>query len=318
MKHVTLCAAVVAAASFVTSAAFAGDEAGASKDAKASASTPAKYTAAVDWTMGYGKVNTIEQAFPSSLQTQPTNVAVTAPYRVQSFVLGAHATFDSFGVGARLPLVIGNIRDASPRITGQNVFTNGGLELSLDMNRKLSDASAILPRLAVVLPTAQGTAPDLAAFDKYESFKYTTNMAAAMASGNLEDALYWPGRAAVVPSVGLDWKSGAVHAAPFVKLPVMVDVHSNSDERVRVEAVAGARLAVDATDWVSLGVAAWATVPLAAAAGSRGAVGVASPELRFHSSDDRYALTVGGVLPFAGSLVDPYAGAVRAGVSLGF
>ncbi len=276
----------------------------------------------IDWVLGFGKITAVEQKFPGSLQRDPINVSVVAPYRVQSYVLGAHYRFESFGLGLRLPLTVGNIRDAAPGTTGENVFTNGGLEIALDMSRKMSETVTVSPRLGLVAPIAQGDAAPAslagASVDKYALYKYTANVAAAMARGNEDDALFWPGRLGVVPSASAHLAIGAVSIDPYAKLPVLVDVHATSTERVRVEAVAGVSAGFDATSWLEPGLRVWAMVPIAAESGMRDPVAVVEPHVRLHSSDNAYGLLLGGVVPFAGALTNPYAGGVRASLAAKF
>lgn len=287
---------------------------------------PERIALGVDWVMGFGKVIAAEQQLPSSTQIFPNNVIVTAPFRTQTFTLGGHLVLGSIGIGARFPMTVGNIRDAAPNITGENVFTVGGIALSVDMPKKLSETLTLTPELELVAPTAQGDAPPAQdalskipsnSFDKYAAYKYSANLSAAMAHGYEDDALFWSHRAGVVPRIGLSLHTGGLTLDPYAKIPVMIDTHTDSDERLRLEVVAGARLAYAVTDWLQPGVRAWAMVPLVGQSGFLDPVGVAEPQLRFHSGN-AFAVTVGGVIPFAGALTDPYTGSVRASVSGAF
>jgi hypothetical protein len=287
---------------------------------------PEKLALGVDWVMGFGKVVAAEQQFQGSTQITPSNVIVSAPFRTQTFLLGAHYAFDSIGLGLRMPLTNGNIRDASSNITGENVFTIGGIAIALDLPKKLSDSLTITPELELVAPTAQGDAPPTpealakinpAAFDKYASYKYSANLSGAMSHGYEDDALFWSHRVGIVPKLGVSLHTGKVTLDPYVKVPVMIDTHTDSDERLRLEVVAGARLAYAITPWLQPGVRVWAMVPVAAQSGFLDPVGVVEPQIRIHA-DNTFSVTVGGILPFAGALTDPYVGAVRATINAAF
>jgi hypothetical protein len=287
---------------------------------------PERFSIGLDWVLGFGKGTAIEQQFQSSLQPQPTNVIVSAPYRTQTFMLAAHYAFPKFGLGARFPMTIGDFSDASSRIRGENVFTNGGLEIALDLPIKLSESFKLVPQLAVVAPFAQGNSLPSAAklasvpydqFDKQGTYAYSANLAAAAAHGYEDDELYWPGRVGIVPRVTAVVKAGVLGIEPYVKVPILIDTHVDSDEQLRVEAVAGLRLAIAATSWFEPAVRVWTMVPIAAQSGYRDPVGVVEPSVRFHSGNTA-SLMVGGVLPFAGALVDPYVAGVRAALAFSF
>ena len=130
-------------------------------------------------------------------------------------------------------------------------------------------------------------------------------------------ALFWPHRVGIVPKLNLTLQSGNLTLDPYVKLPVMIDAHTDSDERVRLEVVAGARLAYGVTSWLQPGVRVWATVPLVAQSGTRDPVAVVEPQLRFHAGNT-FGITVAGILPFAGALVDPYTFGLRATATAAF
>ncbi len=286
--------------------------------------TPEKYRFGVDWVMGFGKVNAVEQQLPGSTQILPTNVIVSAPFRTQTYLFNVHVALQSLGIGLRLPLSIGNIRDAYPGVSGDNTFTTGGLGIAFDMPKKLSDTLTLTPELEIVAPLAQGdttTSQDQLSkptFDKYASYKYSTNIAAAMARGYEDDALFWPRRVGIVPKATVALHTpGGVTFDPYLKLPIMIDAHTDSDERVRVEVVGGARLAYGITKWLEPGVRVWAMIPIVAQSGMRDPVAVVEPQLRFHSANT-FALTIGGVLPFAGALTDPYVGGIRASIFTSF
>ncbi len=285
-----------------------------------------KLSFGLDWVMGFGNVLAVEQQYPGSTQITPTNVIVSAPYRTQTYMPTAHYAFSSFGLGLRVPMTIGNIRNASPQLTGDNVFTVGGIALAIDMPKKVSDTLTVTPELELVAPTAQGDAPPTpealakippGSFDRYAAYKYSANLASAMSHGYEDDALFWAHRAGAVPRIGATLKTGALTLAPFAKLPIMVDTHTDSDERLRLEVVAGARLAYAVTPWFEPGVRVWVVVPIIAQSGFRDPAGVVEPQLRFHAGNT-LSVTIAGILPFAGGLTDPYTGAIRATVGVAF
>ena len=296
---------------------------------------PEHFYIGLDWVLGFGKGIVVEQQFQGALQVQPTNVIVSAPFRTQTFALAAHYAFSKFGLGARFPMTIGNFADASGTIRGENVFTNGGLELAADLPVQLSERFKLIPQLGVVVPVAQGDPIPSAAvlaktpydqFNKQGTYAYTANLAAAAAHGYEDDELYWPGRVGIVPRVTAQLKLGDTsdqptgHVGviePYVKVPILIDTHVDSTESVRVEAVAGIRLAYGVTSWFEPAVRVWGMIPLAAQSGYRDPVLEVEPSVRFHSGNT-FSFMVGGVLPAAGALQDPLVAGVRAAVSASF
>lgn len=281
---------------------------------------------ALDWTLGFGKVGAVDQgAYPDSNQRAPTPKLTDAQIAVGTWIVGArYDVTPDVTAGVRLPFSLGNLGRIN--YGGGHTVALGNVELSGEVRRALSTRWAGAVSLALALPTSLGTelptAAQLAAtapeqYDPAEANKFATNQAAAAAFGYREDALFWSKRFGLTPGVAARWTGGRLHASAFFAAPSLFDTHAASAEPYRMELVIGGGGGYAPLPWLDFGLEAWGSAaPVRRVASPVGAV-VLSPEarLRFGARHEN-AFYVAGVLPLAGSSVDPYYfGALRAGIA---
>ena len=281
------------------------------------------------YTLGFGKVDTVQQRFIPSLSTRPQNLLGQSQVSVSTFIVGGR--FDvtpAFGVGARLPFsygALGNITNDAGR-----AILFGNIELFATLQKKLSESLGIFGSLAVNLPSSLGTElprtqAELSAFpadtfNRAEANRFSLNQAAAAMFGYEQDQLFWSKRFGITPAIEARWSQDKLHFEPFVKLPNLIDTHSSSVEPYRLEVVFGAAGGYRALPWLDLGLRAWGSAAIARRGASPVGAGVLSPEVKFVFGErNPTTIFVAAVLPFVGSNVDPYYfGALRAGVSGSF
>ncbi len=262
----------------------------------------------LDTVIGFGDFAAVERQLPETGQVDPTYALVNANIRTATFTLMAHYDFKKFGIGARLPLIAGVVRDYGGPITGQSIFSNGGLELSMDMPKKVSESVRYLPELALVVPLAPGTAPppheelagkvyDPGTANAYD--RYAVGLAAAYAHGGEDDALYLNWRLGVVPKAELDLKFNHTKIEPYVKIPIMISMQGDSPEPFRLEAVGAVRVAQEIGP-VDVGVRLVGNLPIAAMSTMRDPLFAVEPEVRLHITPSS-ELWVGGVMVLGGS-----------------
>jgi hypothetical protein len=282
----------------------------------------------IDVVVGFGTYMTVLETPPLTNQVLGGNGLFKVGHRTATFVLEGRYDFKTFGLGVRFPIIAGRVYDnASPLAFGDSNFATGGLELSLDMAKKLSKTVEAIPYLALVAPTQTGTALPTAAalaaagsgFDHFSAQKYSEGIAAAYAHGGEDNALYLNHRIGIVPGVKLKLQFGNTDLQPFLKIPFMIAVQDSTQEPLRVEAVGGFRLAQNVGP-VAFGVRLYGNVPITQKTGMTDPLLVVEPEIRFQLTPSS-AFYVSGIIPLAGAVSafdDPSNGAVRAGINATF
>ena len=282
----------------------------------------------LDFTMGFGNYASVQSQLGVSGAVYPDYLFADSQIRTTSFVLFGHYQFDKFGIGARMPLISAHIADAGGNLHGEDIFTNGNLELSFDMPRRLSPQVRYIPEIALDIPLAPGLTPPTtqaelssktvqttqqqmldaqALQDGYN--RYASGLAAAIARGGEDDALYYNWRLGVVPKVGFDMKFNHTKIQPYIKVPIMFGLEESpaAEEPVRVEAVAGVRVAQEIGP-VQLGVRLVGMVPIASRTGGAADTGQIQlrdpmlsvwPEIRVQFTPSA-KFWVAGMIPLAG------------------
>jgi hypothetical protein len=281
------------------------------------------------YTLGFGKVDTVQQRILPSLTTRPENVLGQSQVSVSTFIVGG--SFDiteGFGAGVRVPFTYGALGNITS--DGAHTIIFGNLELFATLKKRFSPSFELFGSLAIGLPTALGTElprtqAELAAypadtFDRAEANRFSINQAAAAAFGYEQDQLFWSRRFGLTPAIEARWSQDKVHLEPFLKMPNLIDTHSRSVEPYRLELVFGAAGGYRALPWLDLGLRAWGSAAIARREASPVGGGALSPEVKFlFGARNSTVLYVAAVLPFVGSNVDPwYFGALRAGISGSF
>jgi hypothetical protein len=281
---------------------------------------------AFDWTLGFGKVEAIEQrANVASNERAAPPMRTPAQVGLNTFIVGAaYDVTKDVTAGLRLPFTFGNL--ANITYEGGRAIALGNLELYVEARRKMSEHLIGAGFFSIALPSSLGTelppqstldATPPEQYNPADANKFAINQAAAAAFGYEQDQLFWSRRIGFTPGVEAQWSSGKLHAKPFVKMVNLIDTHDTSVERYRMEFVFGAGAGYRALEWLDLGLRAWGSVAPVRRDDSPVGAGVVSPEARlFFGQRKEHSFFVAGILPFVGSNVTPYYfGAVRAGVT---
>lgn len=255
-------------------------------------------------------------------------LGVTTPpenHRVTSYsflVQGGVKLTEGFGISARVPLVAGTIFGDPQRGDG----TLGAIDVSADGRLKLADNMTLHLSLGISLPTAEGvqlpTAAQIAAgteivqgaIDQSNYDRFTILRASSMARGYEDDELFQPAHLGINPKVALTiGTEGKWRIEPWIKLDNLIA--TNSSYSFIDELIFGANFGYHFAEPIEGVVRVWGNVPITGADFSS-AVAVVEPQLRLHFGPvDPY---VGGVLPIAGPIANPYDFGVRVGITANF
>ena len=306
----------------------------------------------LDFMVGFGNYTAVESQIQPGTTGQGSNLGyVFMPdiqIRTETYMLLGHYRFKHFGIGVRLPIIVGHIEDGPPssNTRGEDVFNNGNLEVSADMPHRLSEQVRMVPEVALTLPISSGSTPpyyqsDLATntcaadntgqctvdpvhaqslADQYD--RYAVGLAAALARGGEEDALFYPWRLGVTPKVTFDIKFGHTRLIPYVKIPIMFNMENNvgdTDEPVRIEVVGGVKLQQEIGP-LKLGVRVVGMIPIAARTTLKTPMLSVWPEVRVQLTPGAQ-LWLSGMIPLAGdySIFDAgNNGAFEAGIGATF
>ena len=284
----------------------------------------------LDVTLGFGNYAVAMERDPQPPNFQPQWALNVTQVRTVDFTMIGHYRFRKFGVGVRFPLISGHIAgDPSIQAGPQDIFVPGNLELSLDMPRRISKQVKYIPEIALTIPTSPGDATpytdtvlqqrtcgattsassgggqcnvafsDAATLgDAYS--RYAIGMAAAMARGGEDDALFYNWRLGVTPKVGFDLTFNHTHLQPYLKIPILFGLEQNSaaEEPVRIEAVAGVRLLQEIGP-VHLGVRVVGMIPIAARTTLKTPMLSVWPEVRLQMTPSAQ-FWLSGMIPLAG------------------
>ena len=255
----------------------------------------------LDVVFGFGGV---EGPLPPGGAAEPLAIAVDC----QSFLLGAgYEVAERIGVGLRFPMTFASVPEAGT--TTHSVFAVGNLELEGEAEIELSETLALELSLGVALPTAQGS-EELELEDRTDYDQFVVNAIAASARGFEDNALFEIDRVGIVPHVALHAHAGRFLVDPFVKLENLIATNSEAERGYIAELVVGTFAGAELSEHLDLGARLWLA---AAFLDEVETVAVAEPQLRLHYEPVEFVL--GGILPFAGELTDPYFGGIRLGVA---
>jgi hypothetical protein len=277
----------------------------------------------VEVVVGAGQVDALN-ANPGSTQLngqlryQRDLTPVTAAGIVVS---GQYEVSRGFALGLRLPVAIAQLRppDDSPR-TSANL---GNIEVEAEYEKELSRHATIFVGGHVAVPTASGSelptnttlAGNQAGIDPVAADGYAINKAVSNAYGDENTALWLAGYLGLVPVVGMKLRFGRLRIEPYVKVESMFSVRPDAQERAIVELVAGGRVAVTIIEHLDLAVRAWGGFTLTDHEGDLN-IGVVEPEVRV--GGERWRVTAGVLIPFAGELASPQWIAGRLTVTVAF
>ena len=223
----------------------------------------------------------------------------------------------SFNLGLRLPVAVATLRPAGD--LDRTIANLGNVELEAEYEKELNEHVKIYLGAHVALPTSLGDelpseatlATDPASVNAVASDKFSANKAVSSAYGSENTALWLAGYLGLVPAASLSLRFGPVRIEPYVKLESMFSVRPESSERAIVELDVGGRLAVEVASFpkhaesktaISVGVRAWGSFTLTDHEGDLN-IGVVEPEVRV--GGEKWRVTAGVLVPFAGELTDP-------------
>lgn len=236
----------------------------------------------------------------------PTNVVAAG-----IVLSGRYDLSRNVNLGIRFPVAIASLMpDGDIARTSANL---GNVELEVEYEKELSEHAEIFFGAHLATPTASGTelpseqtlAGNQANIDPVGADQYAMNKAVSSAYGDENTALWLAGYIGIVPAAGVKLKFGRVRIEPYVKLESMFSIRSQSEERAIAELVCGGRVAVKVIEGkvgFDVGVRAWGSFTLTDHEGDLN-IGVVEPEVRV--GNDRWRVTAGLLVPFAGELTDP-------------
>ncbi|MGO8997160.1 MAG: hypothetical protein ACLQVI_27915 [Polyangiaceae bacterium] len=249
-----------------------------------------------------------------------TTVGTARVTNYSSIVEGAIKLTPGFSIGMRIPLE-GGVIFANPYTRSDGGV--GDFELAARGVLNLSDMLNLELTLGFTLPTAGGDqipanaasvqitqgAIDQSGFDRQ-----SVQRAISMSRGYEDDELFEINHFGINPKVGLRiGKAGKFHFTPWVKLDNLIA--TNKSYPFIDELLFGADLGAFLIPEFEPTVKIWANVPLTGA-DFTSAVAVVEPQLKFHIGD--VTPFVGGILPIAGPITNPYAYGVRVGIGARF
>ena len=224
---------------------------------------------------------------------------------------------ENFNLGLRIPVAIATLRPAGD--LDRTIVNLGNVEVEAEFEKELNEHVEIFAGAHVALPTSLGNelpseatlATDPASVNAVASDKFSANKAVSNAYGSENTALWLAGYLGLVPAVGVKLRFGPVRIEPYVKLESMFSVRPESSERAIVELDVGGRVAVEVAKFpksgeskthFDVGVRAWGSFTLTDHEGDLN-IGVVEPELRV--GGEKWRVTAGLLVPFAGELTDP-------------
>ncbi len=223
----------------------------------------------------------------------------------------------SFNLGLRVPIAVATLRPEND--LDRTIANLGNVELEAEYEKELGEHVEFFVGAHVALPTSFGNelpseatlATNPASIDPIASDKFSANKAVSSAYGAENTALWLAGYLGLVPAVGVKLRFGPVRIEPYVKLESMFSVRPESNERAIVELDVGGRFAVEVASFpkhgtsktkLDVGARAWGSFTLTDHEGDLN-IGVVEPELRV--GGERWRVTAGLLVPFAGDLTDP-------------
>jgi len=208
---------------------------------------------------------------------------------------GAYELAEHLGVGARVPIVLGQWQDRSETVLGN-------VEIETEYGVALSPRAYLRAGLGVALPVAQGRElpheHDLPAADidqaALREYDRGALLKAAVASRGLEDeALFEVDHLGIVPKLSLDLRNEHFLLGPFTRLENLFDTGGGES---MFEWLVGSYAGWMLSQYVDVGARAFADVVLA---GPSHSAFVVEPQLTAHLGQLRAVL--GGIWPLLGS-----------------
>ena len=195
----------------------------------------------------------------------------------------------------------------------------GNIELEAEYEKELNEQVEIFSAAHVALPTSSGNelpseatlASDPASVNPVAQTSSPPTKPSRARTAPRTPRCGSPAISALVPAASISFRFGPVRIEPYVKLESMFSVRPESAERAIVELDVGGRFAVEVVKFpkhaesetaLSVGVRAWGSFTLTDHEGDLN-IGVVEPEVRV--GGEKWRVTAGVLVPFAGELTDP-------------
>jgi hypothetical protein len=244
-----------------------------------------------DMVVGYGHVPTLNAALPTTLTTGTLASVDDTKITSDSYILGLGWWLrNSLRLGFRLPIAHAQYSPGESKLA-RGVTALGNLEFSVLYERQLSKSLALIPSLALTLPTAPGSelpaaaqveANPSATYGNGTADRYSTLRAAAGSRGFEENPLFSSQRFGIVPRVDLSFRSGKIEIAPFVKMDNLFSSTKSATEGWLGNIVGGASVGVGLAKWLDFGIRAWASYALQKDGRDDNLLVDVEPQLRLH------------------------------------
>ena len=267
--------------------------------------------------IGAGKVDAINPVANGLTGTLTYERRLTDVVASGIVLSGRWDVSENFNLGIRLPIAVATLRPADD--LDRTIVNLGNVELEAELEKELNEHVEFFAGAHVALPTSFGNelpseatlATNPASVDAVASDKFSANKAVSNAYGSENTALWLAGYLGLVPAVGVKLRFGPVRIEPYVKVENMFSVRPESSERAIVELDVGGRVAVQVASFpkqseskthIDVGARAWGSFTLTDHEGDLN-IGVVEPEVRV--GGEKWRVTAGVLVPFAGELTDP-------------
>ncbi len=284
----------------------------------------------VDFVVGGANLETVAQGPLKSGTRDFTTIVDSSRVTAASLMVGATYELNKhWSLGARIPLIMGDIESRTGAVTSQrNIFMAGNLELEGAYERHLAHGLVVEGSLALALPTGGGEEPPLpdeARADPDKQYNYTAtdrfylSRAAEFTRGSQESVMFESGHFGIVPRVAMKGTAGRgkkFHWSASAKLENLINTSSDPYSRYVLEAVVAVRASYMIVPHVQPGLHAWTNITITAHEERKQNVVLLEPNVRFPFEHlEPYA---GVIVPVVGRFVDEKVLGFRGGVSARF
>jgi hypothetical protein len=274
------------------------------------------WEALVDFVGGAATTEAVAEARATGAGAPPPIIDSTR-ITSYSFLVGLERRLgERITVGARIPLIVADLKSRTGDASSRSTFLVGNLELEGAFVIAKGEHWELGGTLEVALPTSGGKEPPAeiaegAAPNFHSADRFAASAAASATRGAYETALFAPGRLGIIPKVHLKVHEGGLTVTPMVKVENLLDTTGDAEKSYQGELVGGVRVSYRVARWLEPSANFWATWVftekdgfdvLAIEPGLRFPVGPITPQ-------------AGVILPLAGHLADDKAWGVR--VALG-
>ena len=279
-----------------------------------------------DLAVGGANTDILTAGEPGRRETNPENTFDSSRVMTLSFLVGLeHAISEHITVGAKMPFIEGNISSRTGLLTSRNgIFIAGNLELGGTYKLHVGKNELELT-MEVALPTGAGIdqpSKEEVESDPTKTYQYNrldkaaVMRATSFATGQLNSALYEPGRIGVIPKAQMPMRFGKLTITPMAKVENLIDVTGDAGQTYVGELVIAANGAYRVHKNVEPGLAAWANILYTKAEIDDPSIIALAPYVRFPIG--AFKPYVGATLPVFGHLVADKAYSINAGVAAEF